>query len=85
MQCGMPVLRDTATAGLPCITCNKYINLYQASRPKLQLASLQYGDDPNYIKVAACSKHYAVHDGPESDPVSRLVRCFELLIVTMTV
>ncbi len=25
------------------------------------------GDDPVYLKVAACSKHYAVHSGPESD------------------
>jgi beta-glucosidase len=24
------------------------------------------GDDPNYLKVAACAKHYAVHSGPES-------------------
>jgi beta-glucosidase len=23
------------------------------------------GDDPNYLKVAACAKHYAVHSGPE--------------------
>lgn len=23
------------------------------------------GDDPNYIKAAACAKHYAVHSGPE--------------------
>jgi len=23
------------------------------------------GDDPNYLKVAACGKHYAVHSGPE--------------------
>lgn len=25
------------------------------------------GDDPNYLKVAACAKHYAVHSGPEAD------------------
>ena len=25
------------------------------------------GDDPNYMKVAACAKHYAVHSGPEKD------------------
>jgi beta-glucosidase len=24
------------------------------------------GDDPRYLKVAACAKHYAVHSGPES-------------------
>jgi beta-glucosidase len=23
------------------------------------------GDDPNYLKVAACAKHFAVHSGPE--------------------
>ncbi len=33
---------------------------------------LQLGD-AHYLKVGACSKHYAVHDGPESDPVSREV------------
>src|SRR5690606_36360164 len=25
------------------------------------------GDDPKYLKVAACAKHYAVHSGPEQD------------------
>ncbi len=24
------------------------------------------GDDPNYLKVAACAKHFAVHSGPEA-------------------
>ena len=24
------------------------------------------GNDPNYLKVAACGKHYAVHSGPEA-------------------
>lgn len=24
------------------------------------------GDDPNYLKTAACAKHFAVHSGPES-------------------
>ena len=24
------------------------------------------GDDPNYLRAAACEKHYAVHSGPES-------------------
>eukprot|EP01119_Soliformovum_irregulare_P019776 TRINITY_DN632_c2_g1_i3.p1 TRINITY_DN632_c2_g1~~TRINITY_DN632_c2_g1_i3.p1 ORF type:complete len:715 (+),score=224.85 TRINITY_DN632_c2_g1_i3:27-2171(+) len=28
---------------------------------------LQEGDDPNYIKIAACGKHYALHSGPESE------------------
>ena len=23
------------------------------------------GDNPNYLKVAACAKHFAVHSGPE--------------------
>ncbi|MFN2305080.1 MAG: glycoside hydrolase family 3 protein, partial [Anaerolineales bacterium] len=25
------------------------------------------GDDPHYLKSAACAKHYAVHSGPEAD------------------
>ncbi len=25
------------------------------------------GDDPKYLKLAACAKHYAVHSGPEKD------------------
>jgi beta-glucosidase len=25
------------------------------------------GDDPRYLKVAACAKHYAVHSGPEQE------------------
>ena len=25
------------------------------------------GDDPRYLKTAACAKHYAVHSGPEQD------------------
>jgi beta-glucosidase len=25
------------------------------------------GDDPKYLKVAACAKHFAVHSGPEQD------------------
>ena len=25
------------------------------------------GDDPDYLKAAACAKHYAVHSGPEAD------------------
>ena len=23
------------------------------------------GDDPKYLKAAACAKHYAIHSGPE--------------------
>ncbi|HUG10280.1 MAG TPA: glycoside hydrolase family 3 N-terminal domain-containing protein [Opitutaceae bacterium] len=30
------------------------------------VAGLQ-GDDPRYLKTAACAKHYAVHSGPERD------------------
>lgn len=30
------------------------------------------GDDPRYMKVAACAKHYAVHSGPE-----KLRHCFD--------
>jgi len=30
------------------------------------------GDDPHYMKVAACAKHYAVHSGPE-----KLRHCFD--------
>jgi len=25
------------------------------------------GNDPNYLKIAACAKHFAVHSGPEGD------------------
>jgi beta-glucosidase len=25
------------------------------------------GDDPNYLRTAACAKHYAVHSGPENE------------------
>ncbi|MGV8094791.1 MAG: hypothetical protein AB2L24_23300 [Mangrovibacterium sp.] len=31
------------------------------------------GDDPNYLKVVATAKHYAVHSGPE--PASAWIRC----------
>lgn len=27
------------------------------------------GDDPRYMKTAACAKHFAVHSGPEKDRV----------------
>ena len=34
------------------------------------------GDDPRYLKTAACAKHYAVHSGPEriATPLMRLCR-----------
>jgi beta-glucosidase len=35
-----------------------------ASIAKAFVAGLQ-GDDPNYLKAAACAKHYAIHSGPE--------------------
>ena len=28
------------------------------------------GNDPNYIKVAACAKHFAMHSGPEHNKLS---------------
>ena len=31
---------------------------------------LQEGDNPKYLKVAACAKHYAVHSGPEEIKLS---------------
>ena len=33
------------------------------------------GDDPKYLKTAACAKHYAVHSGPESLRHSFDARC----------
>ncbi|MDR0536585.1 MAG: glycoside hydrolase family 3 C-terminal domain-containing protein [Tannerellaceae bacterium] len=36
-----------------------------ASMGRNFVAGLQ-GDDPHYLKVAACAKHYAVHSGPEA-------------------
>jgi beta-glucosidase len=36
-----------------------------ASLGKVFVKGLQ-GDDPNYLKAAACAKHYAVHSGPEN-------------------
>ncbi len=36
-----------------------------ASIAKAFVAGLQ-GDDPKYLKAAACAKHYAIHSGPES-------------------
>ena len=35
-----------------------------ASIAKAFVAGLQ-GDDPKYLKAAACAKHYAIHSGPE--------------------
>lgn len=35
------------------------------------LKGIQIGEAPQYLKVAGCLKHYAIHDGPESDPISR--------------
>ena len=36
-----------------------------ASIAKAFVAGLQ-GNDPKYLKAAACAKHYAIHSGPES-------------------
>ncbi|MEO8416536.1 MAG: glycoside hydrolase family 3 C-terminal domain-containing protein [Ginsengibacter sp.] len=36
-----------------------------ASIAKAFVAGLQ-GDDPKYLRAAACAKHYAIHSGPES-------------------
>ncbi len=36
-----------------------------ASIAQAFVAGLQ-GDDPKYLKAAACAKHYAIHSGPES-------------------
>ena len=33
----------------------------------VQMVQGLQGDDPRYLKVAACAKHYAVHSGPESE------------------
>lgn len=37
-----------------------------ASMGKAFVRGIQ-GDDPRYLKAAACAKHYAVHSGPESE------------------
>jgi len=39
---------------------------YLTSRMGVAFVKGMQGDDPNYLKVAACAKHYAVHSGPES-------------------
>jgi beta-glucosidase len=33
----------------------------------VQMVKGLQGDDPKYMKVSACAKHFAVHSGPESD------------------
>jgi len=38
---------------------------YLTSRLGVALITGLQGDDPKYLKVAACAKHYAVHSGPE--------------------
>ncbi len=38
---------------------------YLTSRMGVALVRGLQGDDPTYLKVAACAKHYAVHSGPE--------------------
>jgi beta-glucosidase len=38
---------------------------YLTSRMGVALVRGLQGDDPHYLKVAACAKHYAVHSGPE--------------------
>ena len=38
---------------------------YLTSRMGVALVTGLQGDDPKYLKVAACAKHYAVHKGPE--------------------
>jgi len=40
---------------------------YLTSRIGLAFVRGLQGDDPDYLKVAACAKHYAVHSGPEKD------------------
>ncbi len=38
---------------------------YLTSRMGVALVKGLQGEDPRYLKVAACAKHYAVHSGPE--------------------
>ena len=40
---------------------------YLTSRLGVAFVKGLQGDDPRYLKAAACAKHYAVHSGPESD------------------
>ncbi|OHX64832.1 glycosyl hydrolase [Flammeovirga pacifica] len=39
---------------------------YLTSRMGVAFVKGLQGDDPNYLKTAACAKHFAVHSGPES-------------------
>ena len=38
---------------------------YLTSRLGVRFVEGMQGNDPNYMKVAACAKHFAVHSGPE--------------------
>ena len=38
---------------------------YLMARMGVEFVKGMQGDDPRYLKVAACAKHYAVHSGPE--------------------
>lgn len=40
---------------------------YLTSRMGVQFVRGLQGDDPHYLKTAACAKHYAVHSGPEAE------------------
>jgi beta-glucosidase len=40
---------------------------YLTSRMGVAFVTGLQGDDPNYLKVVATAKHYAVHSGPEAD------------------
>jgi beta-glucosidase len=39
---------------------------YLTSRLGVQFVGGMQGDDPHYLKTAACAKHYLAHSGPES-------------------
>ena len=39
---------------------------YLSSRLGVRFVEGLQGDDPDYLKTAACAKHFAVHSGPES-------------------
>ena len=39
---------------------------YLTARMGVEFVRGLQGDDPKYLKAAACAKHYAVHSGPES-------------------
>ena len=40
---------------------------YLTARIGVTFVKTLQGDDPRYLKAAACAKHYAVHSGPEND------------------